>query len=194
MGIEKITSKIISDAENSANLILEEAEKSSESILDEAREKAESIVADAKARGEADKEVSVKRRASVADIDGRKLLLQKKQDLIEDCFAKATDSIVNMEQKQYVDFLVKIIKSTGCKEGELVFSKRDFISVGQLVVDRANLEIPNSNLKLSQETKDIKGGLLVKSGKIYISGSIESLIDEVKDEITVKVADVLFNE
>lgn len=194
MGIDKITSKILSDAESVAKSVLEQAERESDDILENAKEKADKIVEEAKQKGLSDKEISINRRSSVADIDGRKLILQKKQNLIEETFKKAAEEITSMDQEKYVDFLVGIIKDTGKTHGELVFNKKDFISVGQKVMDKANLTIPESEFTLSQETKDIKGGLLIKSGKIYISGSIDSLFEEIKEEMTAKVADILFNE
>lgn len=89
MSIEKITSKILGDAETERDLLLADARAKSELLLAEAEKHAAMLLADAAQRGEIEKQKIITRRKSVADIDCRKVLLAKKQEMIEACFARA---------------------------------------------------------------------------------------------------------
>ena len=81
MSIEKITSKIISEAQELRDKTLSEAAAQSDAVLAEARKKAEDMVEDSRKRGVEEKEKIISRRKSVADIDCRKVFLAKKQEV-----------------------------------------------------------------------------------------------------------------
>ena len=82
MSIEKITSKIIGDAEKEAETVLMQSKSQCDAILAEAQAKAEEIIAKAEEEGEKEKEKLIFRKKAVADIDGRKLLLVEKQNAL----------------------------------------------------------------------------------------------------------------
>ena len=82
MSIDKITSKIIKEAEENKAEVLLEAKQKSDAILEEVRLKAEEILKVEEAKGHDAKDKIICRRKSVADIDCRKVVLQKKQELI----------------------------------------------------------------------------------------------------------------
>ncbi|OLR56531.1 hypothetical protein BHK98_10920 [Hornefia porci] len=194
MGIEKITSKIMSEAETVAGSILSEADSGSDAIIAEAREKAEAVVSEARERGAADKVRTVNRREAVAAIDGRKLILARKQEMIAGCFDGAIGQLASMDKEKYVEFLAGIVKSTGSAGGELVFNEKDAAEIGPLLAEKLNRETEGGAFSVSDETESIRGGVLLKNGQVYVSGSIESLVDEVKGELTAEVAKVLFGE
>ena len=73
MSIEKITSKIISEASELKDKTLSEARVQSDAVLAEAQKKAQEMVEESKKRGLEEKEKIISRRKSVADIDCRKV-------------------------------------------------------------------------------------------------------------------------
>ena len=121
MSIEKITSKIVGDAEEKKKAVLAEANAKAEEILAAARKEAEEFVAAETARGQQMKETLIERHGSVAAIDCRKLVLRQKQELLESCFAQAVAELGQLPEDEYVDFLVGLGKATGEKEGALIF-------------------------------------------------------------------------
>lgn len=192
MSIEKITSKIISDAETEAKVTLDGTKQKCEAILAEAGVKAAQIIKDAEENGCADKEKLINRRKSVADIDGRKLILNEKQKYIAECFEKTIDKITSMDKDEYVDFLVRIVKNTGVTEGELILNEKDKAAIGNALVEKVGAEIAGSKITLSEETRNIKGGFILKNGTVYMNGTLEALIDEAKEKLIGEVAGQLF--
>ena len=82
MSIEKITSKIIGEAEEKKKAVLADAKEKVDRILAAAREEADQYLAAEVAKGEEAKATLISRHHSVAEIDCRKLILQKKQELL----------------------------------------------------------------------------------------------------------------
>lgn len=192
MSIEKITSKIIGDAEKEAKSVLDEAQASCDAILKKAREEADEILARAEKTGQTDREKLINRRKSVAEIDGRKILLEEKQKLISACFDKAVEEIASMKPEAYVDFLTSLLKSTNETEGELILNEKDRGAIGEKLVKAAEKALPGSRLTLSGETRDIEGGFLLKKGSVYVNGTVEALMDEAREELVGEVAARLF--
>ncbi|MGF6376518.1 V/A-type H+-transporting ATPase subunit E [Clostridiales Family XIII bacterium PM5-7] len=192
MSVEKITSKILSDAEASAKVILDEVKATSDGILAEAAKKAEEIQASAEQRGKDEKEKLITRRKAVADIDGRKIVLEEKQKLISSCFDQAIEQLATMEKGEYLNFLTATIKKTGMTEGELILNEKDAKEVGNALVERLAKELPESKISLSKETRKMKGGFILKNGAVYINGTIEALVDEMKEALIGEVAEQLF--
>ena len=83
MSIEKITSKIVGDAEEKKKAVLAEAKEKADEILAAAKAEAEAYLTAETEKGEAAKATLISRHKSVADIDCRKLVLAKKQEVLE---------------------------------------------------------------------------------------------------------------
>lgn len=193
MSIEKITAKILNDAKEQAEDTLTDAKLQGESILEEASKKAEEIKGSSYLRGEEEKEKLISRRKSVADIDGRKLALEEKQRLIGICFEKAIEKIITMDEATYMNFLVENIKKTKVLKGQIVLNSKDRESIGDKLVKATKEAIKGSEFTLSEETRKIKGGFLLKEGLVYINGTVENIVEEAKDDLLPDVADKLFN-
>ena len=192
MSIEKITSKIISDAEAEAAKITEASKAECDKVIEEAKAKAAVLISDAEENGIADKEKLIARRSSVADIDGRKLILHEKQKYIAECFDKTAEKLVSMEKKEYIEFLVSIVKNTGETEGELILSEKDSSEIGADLVAEVNKAIEGGAFTLSKETRKIKGGFILRNGSVFMNGTFEALIEDAKEKLIGEVAGQLF--
>ncbi|MGI6190244.1 MAG: V-type ATP synthase subunit E [Eubacterium sp.] len=192
MSIEKITSKIIEDAEMQARSIAEDAQKQADEIVSRAQQEADQKVKDAEQRGKEDKLKVISRRQSVADIDSRKLLLQTKQEKLNACFSKAAEEAADLEPGEYVAFLTGIAAETGLKKAEVILNARDREKVGEALMKALKKEIPGSAFTLSEETRPFSGGLMLRDGKVYINGTIESFAKEAREELAEKAAEILF--
>lgn len=192
MSIEKITSKIIGEAQEEAQAVLDQSRAAQEEILANARAEAQKILSQAEADGRSEKEKLISRRKAVADIDGRKIVLEEKQKLIADCFDKAVDRITSMDPDAYVDFLVRLLSSAGESSGELILNEADAQRIGGRLTEAAAEAIPGSRFTVSEETRNIKGGFLLKKGSVYVNCAAEAMVDEAREELVGDVAARLF--
>lgn len=192
MSIEKITSAIIDEAQTESEQILNAAKQRNRTVIDELEERIKIETDVAVKAAEEEKEKIISRRKSVADIDSKKIILSKKQELINECFDKALDFILSMEESKYVELLADMGRSAGVCGGNLIFNEKERDSIGQKVADALNASLPGGNFVLSQETRNLKGGYMLQNGQIYINNSIEAVMDEKCRELTGEVAKILF--
>ena len=191
MSIEKITSKIIGDAEDKKKAVLAEAKEKADEILAAARAEADAYLASETARGEAVKATLISRHKSVADIDCRKLVLKQKQELLEDCFAKAVTALAELPEDEYVDFLVGLGKATGEQNGTLIFNEKDKAAVGAKVCEKLSAAA-GGTFAVAEETRAIAGGFVLQSGKVYINNTVEALVAEHKEAMNSEIAEKMF--
>lgn len=188
MSIEKITSRILGEAEAERDITLAEARARSEAVLAEAEKNAATLLADAERRGKIEKDKIITRRKSVADIDCRKVFLAKKQEIIEACFARAIDEITDMPKAAYIELLLHLGKTSGVKAGVLIFNERDKQSVAAEVCHALNC----GSFIVSEKTGKMRGGYLLNTGNVTVNNTIEALVSEAKSELTAETAKLLF--
>ena len=191
MAIDNITSKIIYDAEREAVAISQEAAARREEILALARKEAEEKREAMRADGEAERAAMVERNVSVAKIDAGKLMLEEKQILIERCLAEAVKKIAGLDEDVYLKFLADTAKTLAPEGGELILSERDREKYGEKL-EKLLEESGGGKYALSEETRKIKAGVIVKRGSVYVNGSVEARIDAMRSELVPEVAARLF--
>ncbi len=191
MAIDNITSKIIYDAEREAVAISQEAAARREEILALARKEAEEKREAMRADGEAERAAMVERNVSVAKIDAGKLILEEKQILIERCLSEAVKKIAGLDGDVYLKFLADTVKTLAPEGGELILSERDREKYGEKL-EKLLEESGGGKYALSEETRKIKAGVIVKRGSVYVNGSVEARIDAMRSELVPEVAARLF--
>lgn len=191
MSIEKITSKILEDANLEAQDIINKANKKKEILLNAARESAEHSAIMAKEKGKKEKEKIISQKKSVADIDSRKMMLETKQSMIESCFKRAEKKVLELSDEKYLDFLINIIRDSKLKEGEITLCKRDMDRY-ENVLTKTLEERLDGKFYLSKEIGKFKGGLILRKDKIYINGTIEGMLDDARENLSLQVSKILF--
>lgn len=192
MSIEKITTAIIDEAQTECEQIMNKAKTKGNGAIAALQKRivieTEVAVRDA----EEEREKIISRRKSVADIDSKKIILTKKQELINRCFEQSVEHIINMEQDRYVNFLAATGRASGLDQGALIFNKKERETVGQKVVDVLNKIVEGGRFTLSDETRNLKGGYMLQKGQVYINNSVEAMVEEKRRDLMGDVADILF--
>ncbi len=205
MGIEKITDRITAEAEAAYDEAVKSAREEASSILAEANSKAEKILADALQRGQLEKENIIKYRKSVADIDAGKILLQKKQEILSECFAEVEDELIRMEEEKYIRLLVKLGASADMYGGRLLFNAEEKSRIGQKVCDGLNAEVAERRTQkygdeiqyaerftLEDSVGDMKGGYRITYRSTFADCTVESLVREHRASLSGEAAKILF--
>jgi len=192
MSIEKITSKILAEADEFKAQILADAKDKSDAVLAEAEKKAAQLVEESQARGLEEKEKVISRRRSVADIDSRKVILAKKQEIIAETFDKAADAITAMEEAEYIRLLVALGTGSGIKTGQLIFNEKEKAAIGQKVADALNAAVDGGQFTVAEETRNLRGGYMLRAGQTFINNTVEALVDENKAALTGEIVKMLF--
>ena len=219
-GLEKVTGKIIADAEADAREILERAEAECAAI----REKyAVSTAAELEAlREQSDRECQalIVRARSSAAMAKRNAILEARAAILDEAYAAAEKQVRSMGGEQYLDLLCKMLRSALQRqlEGEadslrlygedispatyeVVLNSRDRSSYGEklMAAYRAGFGAKLSpavlaKLRLASDTAPIDGGLILRCGPVETNCSLAMLMAENRRETEAKVNRILFGD
>lgn len=138
-GIEKITAKIVQDAQAEITRMNQETDEKVRSIAEAAQAQADKETAETLARGQRAAQERLERLKSAAKMEQRKLELAARQEMLAEAFELALEKLCSLPEEAYVQLLTRLVleaSSTG-KE-QLVFSPQDRARVGKQVVVAAN--------------------------------------------------------
>ena len=196
-GVEKITERILAEANEAANTAKSEAEAKAKEILEEFEGKARQTYEQMVATGRTEAAAAAERKVRTAKLQAKKDILGTKQEFINKAYTIAQESILAMPENEYVDLLArKACEASISGEEAVILNEDDKSVLGQKVVDAANALLAaagkKASLTLSDETAKMIGGLFLKQNDVSVNCSIDSIIGTFREDLDVKVAKVLF--
>lgn len=187
--------------------IEEEASSSADAVIAQAKEQAGEIIAAAKAEGDkrrteiekklkTDVQSSLSRGESAAGLQKNKIILNAKQEIINDIILKARESLQELSDQEYFDIILKMItKHALNQKGEIVFSPKD----KKRMPDQFEVSLKDAlsgkegaELIISDSTRDITGGFILVYGDIEENCSFDALFLSAKNTLQDKVNSLLF--
>ena len=196
-GIDKITSRIIADAEAECRDVKRESDERCAAVRAENEKRAQDEYWRLVREGVKDTEQRVQRMDRTARLEAKKSVLNMKQEAVSRAFDLAKDKIAELPERDYVAFLAREAAEAAITgQEEVIFCERDRKSVGAKAVKAANELLAAKGmpglLTLSDATRDMAGGLMLKQGDIEVNCTVDPLLDLTRDELAARVADVLF--
>lgn len=196
-GIDKITSRIIADAEAECRDVKRESDERRAAVRAENEKRAQDEYWRLVREGVKDTEQRVQRMDRTARLEAKKSVLNMKQEAVSRAFDLAKDKIAELPERDYVAFLAREAAEAAITgQEEVIFCERDRKSVGAKAVKAANELLAAKGmpglLTLSDATRDMAGGLMLKQGDIEVNCTVDTLLDLTRDELAARVADVLF--
>lgn len=193
-GIERLTERIGADAKAEADAIMDAARTEAEAAAAKYRAAAERESAELSARNEKDAAEREERLVSVAQMEARKTLLAARRQMVETAFDKALEKLCSLPDAQYTQVAAELLQRAAPDgKGEVIFSPKDRDRVGAEAVKSANKAL-NGSLLLSEETRPLRGGFVLKNGNVEVNCTFETLVRLQKGEIAGEVAKRLFPE
>ena len=129
----------------------------------------------------------------ITRMEARKSMLAVKQEMVSRSFDMALKQITSLPKDEYIAFLKRLaLQASSTGDEEILLSERDREAIGADLLKAINAE-PGKALTLSDDTRDISGGLLLRRGNVEANCSAELLVDLTRSELSSKLADVLFS-
>ncbi|MEG1500805.1 MAG: V-type ATP synthase subunit E family protein [Clostridiales bacterium] len=196
-GIDKLTGRIMEEADAEVAGIINKAHQQAESIIKTQKVAAEELYHYKIKKGKEASEQKTERLVSVTKLEAKKLILQTKQDMVSLAFDKALTALLNLPEEKYTDLLASLaVDAVKTGQEEIVLSVKDLQLYGEKVAAKANGLLEQKGikgqLKCADKTAKIQGGLLVKDLDIEVNCSFETLIRLMHDELATQVSSVLF--
>ncbi|MBE5966608.1 MAG: hypothetical protein E7255_06535 [Lachnospiraceae bacterium] len=196
-GLEKILMAIESTAKANADETINEAKKEAERIMEEAKAEAKSKCDEITRKSEEDRKPILQQYESEARLQERRLILEAKQKIIQDVIAKAKNSLTTMPEKEYFDFILRMVKKLALnKPGSIVFSAEDVKRMPEDFEDRLKKAFDakeGASLTISDRTEKIDGGFILVYGDVEENCSFEALFRAALENLQDKVNALLFS-
>jgi len=195
MALKDILEKIEKDNEAEIALIKKEAKekcdginKETEQIIKEIREKNRHA---ANLKSEKLKEKILQD----ARLKMAKEILIKKSEVISSVFKETLDALENLSVKEYIEWV-------GEKMSEVIEPGENEIILPQHFLAKINVKEffknineglgGKSRVKLSKSSQELKSGFILKKQKKEVNCSFQSLLEEKRNDIKLKISQVLF--
>lgn len=219
-GIEKVTAKILADAEADAKVILDraDAECAAMNARCDAAIKAERERLDEAAAREC--EAIIARARASAAVAKRNAVLEARARLVEETYAAAEREMKQLSPEAYLELLTAMLRGavrrqmTSEQESmelygediapdkyEVILKSADRDLYGEKLLDNLNRSLVGkvklAELKkvvLAADTANIEGGLILRCGAMEINCSFEMMFAEVRRQTEGRVNQLLFAE
>jgi len=199
-GLLAITNEVLVDVQKEAQTIILNAENEAKETLKAAKEKAnqnyQTIINQAKTKAESER----RKVASVTEVEIRNRLLQTKEDLVDAAFKKALAKLKEFTStKEYRDYLLRLIekvaKQIDRKNLVIQVNAKDKTWLTKDILNRFSKKL-HCELTLSGQTEEFIGGCKIQTedGKITYDSTIYNRLQELKPNLRVEVARILFGK
>ncbi len=189
MGLEEMLSRIKVDTEEQYNKIISSAKTESEKIIQEAKQTSEKIISLGKVQAEKEAQDEKLRLVASARLEAKRKLLEARDVVLrsyEDQAFRYADEFTN--SNGYKEFLLRVVEDGISKIGTDSVIHVNSKDRNLLQTDR------KLGYKISDEPLNCKGGALIISadGKKRVDNTIESIFNERKDELRLKLFEQVF--
>ena len=194
-GLEKLTGQIDADVQKEIDAALVQARSQAQEIQSWYESQAQIQVEAIRRKGQQDAVFRQERLVDEAKMQARRDILATKQELIGRAFDLALEKLLELPEKEYVALLADLaVKASSTKKEAVIFSQKDRTRYGKTVVTQANEKLGGGHLTLSEQTRPIKGGLILQDSQVETNCSFEVLIHLQRNTLSAEVAQVLFKE
>jgi V/A-type H+-transporting ATPase subunit E len=204
MEAEQVIEKILAEAEAEAGKIREKArekEAAEQAQIDEqlAEYKKQTEILSQKAAESKKLHLLATARMQIA-----KDFLAEKRKILDEVFTQAREQILNLPDDQYRQLIINLmLKAVETGDEEVIIDKNER-RIDQQLIDQVNERLRSNpstslrtgskgNLKLSDKRQNIKGGFILKRGKIKNNVSLDVLLAQGRRDLEIELAKELFS-
>lgn len=192
-GLDKIVARMEEDTRVECDALAANAAENAAAILRSYQEQADALTQDSAQRGAAQAAEHLEHLNGSSQLACRQRVLAAKQQLIDEAFARAAQALTALPQTAYTDLLAALAAENGNGDEELLLSAHDREAVGKAVVAAANIRKPGAAFRLSDETRETGGGLVLRRGRVELNCSFTEKLRQLRQEEASAVAKLLFD-
>ncbi len=192
-GMEKILQRMETDARAERDAITADAQRKAEAIRHDYQSTADAMLQDAQTRRQAQNAERLEHLKGSSQMACRQRVLAAKQEVIDVAFSRAAEALQQLPVQQYISLLAALAAQNGAGDEELILSAADRQAVGQAVVDAANAQKPGAAFRLSDETRETGGGLILRRGKVELNCGFAEKLRLLRQSQSSAVAGLLFD-
>ena len=196
--LENLTSKILHDAKMQSEELVQNAENEKAKIISKRVAEANEIATSGLEKAKSEAATRKERIISNAHLQVRNKKLESKGKVISTVFDKAVENLTQLDSEIVLTYFKNAILSMNIEGDEsIIVNEKTTNMITNALVSEINAELSKAGkkgeLKLSNETRDIKGGFILEKNGIEVNNTFEALVNSLKEDLEYEVANVLFN-
>lgn len=193
-GLDKIIQDIQAQADSKAGELMAAAKEKADAVIAEAQRDADEQVAEAEEKAKRDSEQVIERAHSSAQLRQQKMILEKKQELIEQVLGKAKEAILALSDNDYFAMIEKMAARFDLPEaGTIRFAKKDLDRLPKGFADKLKKAV-GADVEIAKDPADIDGGFVLSYGGIEENCSIDAMFRSEHEGLQDCVAGILFKD
>lgn len=188
----KIENAILEEAAKRAQAFQTDAEKEIETIKEAGQAEREAFLAEESETAEAIYREQVRRHVANAGLDAKKILLGKKKETLDEIYRLAMEEIQKLPKERYLAVMKGLLAEA--ENGDVAVvnaadAKKLTPEWWQVTVKELGIDV-----KLSETSAEIAGGVLLKGGQTDKNLSLESEMALFREETEMDLAKRLFGD
>ncbi len=189
MAENAIIEKIIDDAKKASQSYISDANAKKIEIQGEFAKYKEAITSKTNKTTEVECENIIVRKNTVASLDTNKIILQAKQEVIDNAFVVAKQNILK-DTASYQKFMTEEISKHFEEGDELIIGKTDLALDASFI--KALQESTGKKIAVSKEAGNFTGGVIIKSAGYDKNLCLDTILKTKREEIEAQVSRILF--
>mgnify|MGYP003192207116 CR=1 FL=1 len=170
-GLEKIVARMEADTQAACDALAASAAENAAAILRDCQAQADAAAQDSAQRAAAQAAAHLEHLNGSSQLACRQRVLAAKQQLIDEAFARTAQALTALPQAEYVDLLASLAAENGSGDAKK----------------------PGAAFRLSEETRDTGGGLVLRRGRVELNCSFTEKLRQLRQEESSAVAQLLFD-
>ncbi len=196
---QKITERILNEAEESRNAVIASANSEAQKSLQKAKEQADAYTKQAAQEASQAAEEQKKRKLSAIESELRKEVLTVRRQILDSVFEKALSKLSAMSADSKIAMLApRVYEASPDGRGEILMTAKEAAEFGSgllsAVTELYAQKGIKTGLKISDRVINAGGGFILKIDDIEYNNTYDALVKVSKEELESRIAEVLFTE
>ena len=179
--LDKLVAEILQQAQKEANRMLTKAKIENSEFSEKENKKVQKEVDAINDKAAEEAQALKERVISNANLKSRDMILQAKEELVEDVLERVLERLKNIDTKKYLKFVENILKNLNLsKNAELIVTKDMRLALGDKILD----------YKISDQT--VESGCSIKDGNLIYNNEFSNLIEFNREELEREILNKIF--
>ena len=179
--LDKLVAEILQQAQKEANRMLTKAKTENSEFSEKENKKVQKEVEVIKDKAEEEAKALKERVISNANLKSRDMILQAKEELVDDILERVLERLKNIDAKKYLKFVENILKNLNLsKNAKVIVSKDMRLALGDKILD----------YKISDQT--VESGCSIKDGNLIYNNEFSNLIEFNREELEREILNKIF--
>ena len=179
--LDNLVAEILQQAQKEANRMLTKAKTENSEFSEKENKKVQKEVEAIKDKATEEAQALKERVISNANLKSRDMILQAKEELVDDILERVLERLKNIDTKKYLKFVENILKNLNLsKNAEVIVSKDMRLALGDKILD----------YRISDQT--VESGCSIKDWNLIYNNEFSNLIEFNREELEREILNKIF--